>query len=85
VVRCLPAWGLLASSVFFALLHVGPGRQYLPWTLAALLAGATFGSLTLWRGGILAALVAHFVVNAVQLPRYARGLGPQSEVGQGTE
>src|SRR5262249_11188242 len=29
----LPALGIFASSGVFALLHIGPGRRYLPWTV----------------------------------------------------
>ena len=69
----LPAWGLLASTVLFGVLHIGPGRSFLVWTASALIAGWGLGALTLWAGGaLLAPIAAHALVNAVQLPRLAR-------------
>jgi membrane protease YdiL (CAAX protease family) len=66
----LPVWGLAISTICFGLLHIGPGRNFLVWTLTALLAGWGFGALTTAAGGpLLAAMVAHAVVNLVQLPR----------------
>lgn len=63
------AVGWLAASLLFALLHSGPGRELRLWTLFALCAGLLFGALMLWRGNLLAPVVAHFVVNAVNLYR----------------
>jgi membrane protease YdiL (CAAX protease family) len=61
--------GWLLATVLFALLHSGPGPAFRLWTLFALLAGALFGALMLWRGNLLAPVVAHFLVNAVNLKR----------------
>ena len=63
------AVGWFAASLLFALLHSGPGRELRLWTLFALCAGLLFGALMLWRGNLLAPVVAHFVVNAVNLYR----------------
>ncbi len=63
------AVGWLAASLLFALLHSGPGRALRLWTLFALCAGLLFGALMLWRGNLLAPVLAHFVVNAVNLHR----------------
>ena len=63
------AVGWLAASLLFALLHSGPGRELRLWTLFALCAGLLFGALMLWRGNLLAPVLAHFVVNAVNLYR----------------
>jgi membrane protease YdiL (CAAX protease family) len=41
------------------------------WTLFAVVAGSLFGGLMLWRGNLLAPVVAHFLVNAVNLSRLA--------------
>ena len=66
------SWGVVAATVLFALLHTGPGRPFLLWTAFALLAGAVFGVLALLRGNLLAPIVAHVAVNAVNLTRLAR-------------
>ena len=63
------AVGWLAASLLFALLHSGPGRALRLWTLFALCAGLLFGALMLWRGNLLAPVLAHFLVNAVNLYR----------------
>lgn len=71
------SWGVVIATVLFGLLHTGPGRPFLLWTLFALVAGAVFGLLTLYRGNLLAAVVAHLVVNAVNLTRLAARGAPE--------
>jgi membrane protease YdiL (CAAX protease family) len=65
------AIGWLPATLAFALLHTGPGRAFRLWTLFALLAGLLFGGLMELRGNLLAPVVAHFLVNAVNLWRLA--------------
>ena len=64
-----PAWGYLVATVLFGVLHSGRGRELLLWTLTALLAGAALGGLMAWRGNLLAPILCHVAVNAVQLRR----------------
>ncbi|HEY3491630.1 MAG TPA: type II CAAX endopeptidase family protein [Solirubrobacterales bacterium] len=64
-------WGWLAATVLFAVLHTGPGRAFRVWTLFAVVAGGLFGLLMEWRGNLLAPVIAHFVVNGVNLRRLA--------------
>lgn len=66
------SWGWAWATVLFAVLHTGPGLSFRLWTLFAVVAGALFGGLMLWRGNLLAPVVAHFLVNAVNLSRLAR-------------
>jgi len=66
------SWGIVAATLLFALLHTGPGRPFLLWTLFALVAGALFGALALQRGNLLAPITAHVLVNAVNLSRLTR-------------
>jgi membrane protease YdiL (CAAX protease family) len=75
------AVGWLAASLLFALLHTGPGRELRLWTLFALCAGLLFGALMLWRGNLLAPVLAHFVVNAVNLYRL-RGTPSKGPLGE---
>lgn len=67
------AWGYPVATILFGLLHTGRGRPFLVWTLSALAAGAVLGALVLWRQNLLPAMVAHAVVNGVQLERLRRG------------
>ena len=62
-----PEIGLVASSLLFGVLHVGPDRRYLVWTLWVVAAGFLFGLLYLWTGGILAPVTAHVMHNAATL------------------
>lgn len=68
-------WGLVPATLLFAVLHLGPGREFRLWTLFALVAGALLGALVWWRATLLAAIVAHVVVNAVGLLRLRRMAG----------
>lgn len=78
--------GWLWAALLFALLHTGPGRVYRLWSLFAFVAGVVFGLLTAWTGNLLAAVVAHTLVNAVNLGRLAEeGRRRRKEAEQGSE
>lgn len=62
-----PWLGLLATSLAFGLLHVGPTRAFLPWTLWAIVMGALFGLIVHATGELAGAIVAHVAINAVNL------------------
>jgi hypothetical protein len=68
-------WGWLPATVLFALLHTGPGKPFRLWAVFAALAGALFGGLMLWRGNLLAPVLAHTLVNGVNLRRLAGRAG----------
>jgi membrane protease YdiL (CAAX protease family) len=55
---------LVISSVIFGLFH---SPQGLWGILGTGIAGVVFGLLFLWTGGLLVPLVAHYVVNVVQI------------------
>ena len=67
-----PEIGLVATSLLFGALHVGPDRRYLLWTLWAVGAGLLFGALYTWTGGILAPVVAHALHNGATLLLWKR-------------
>ncbi len=67
-----PEVGLVAASVLFGLAHFMPRREFLFWTLFAFLAGLLLGALYMGTGNLLAPIVAHFVVNALNLPHIVR-------------
>lgn len=78
----LPKIGLVASSVIFGLVHgVSPGspkqmldtlRQFLPLVVAATVMGFAFGWLVEYTGEVLAAVVAHFTINFLNLSQMYR-------------
>jgi uncharacterized protein len=68
----LPLLGVWAQGAVFALLHVGPGRRFLPWTISALVMGIAFGWLAVWTGNLGAPIVAHFVINFLNLRHIVR-------------
>lgn len=67
-----PVTGVVVAAGLFAALHTGPGPSFRLWTAFALLAGALCGLLALWRGCLIAPIVAHVLVNAVNLQRLIR-------------
>lgn len=63
------SWGWGWALAVFTVLHTGPGRAFRYWTVFALVAGGVFAWLTLERGNLLPAMVAHVLVNGVNLVR----------------
>ena len=66
------AIGFLPAAVLFALMHAGPGKGFRVWTLFALAGGLALGALVALRGPLGGAIVAHLMVNGVNLVRLAR-------------
>jgi membrane protease YdiL (CAAX protease family) len=62
-----PRLGLLGTSLIFGLVHFAPKRELLPWTGFALAAGFLLGGLYVATGSLIAPVVAHVVINAVNL------------------
>lgn len=62
-----PQLGLVGASLCFAAAHFVPRRAFLPWPAFALAAGLAFGALFEWTGNLVAAVVAHAGVNALNL------------------
>ena len=79
----LDNWGLIASTVVFGLIHVPPRWSLWPWTASALVMGLLLGALTLATGNLGAAVLAHFVVNYLNLGHIARPEGPANTDGHG--
>lgn len=63
----LPWIGLWAQGLIFALLHVGPGRRFLPWTASAAVLGVAFGVLAEQTGNLGGPIAAHFMINFLNL------------------
>lgn len=66
------AWGFWIASALFAGLHTGRERGLWVWTVFAAAAGLLFGGLVLYTGNLLAPMIAHVVVNAINLGRLVR-------------
>jgi len=76
-------FGFTLTLVVFTLLHTGPGRAFRLWTAFAAVAGALLGGLMSWRGSLLAPVVAHVLVNGVNLRRLARSAAPEGGAPRG--
>lgn len=68
----LPAIGLVGSSAVFALLHIGPKARHLPWTISSFGAGLLFGAMFIWTGDLTGPVLAHFLVNFLNLRHVAQ-------------
>ena len=74
----LPWVGVWLQALVFALLHVGPGRRFLTWTLSALVLGIAFGWLAVWTGSLGGPIAAHFAINFLNLRYIVRTALPAS-------
>ncbi len=64
----LQPWiGVWPQAIIFALLHVGPGLRFLPWTISAFVMGLAFGFLFQWTGDLGGPIAAHFTINYLNL------------------
>ncbi len=86
-----PHLGIVPSSLIFGLLHIGPGKKFIPWPFQAVVMGFAFGGLFWLSGNLAAPVLAHFTINyqnlhfinrydpSLQLPRsFAAGLHGES-------
>jgi membrane protease YdiL (CAAX protease family) len=62
-----PRVGLVAASLIFGLAHFAPKRELAPWTIFSIGAGFLLGALFEATGNLLAPVVAHVLINAVNL------------------
>lgn len=62
-----PHVGLVAASLIFGVVHFVPRREFLPWTAFAVAAGFLLGWLFDTTGNLVAPVVAHTTINAVNL------------------
>lgn len=67
-----PVVGLFWASVLFGACHFLPRRELALWSLYAVAMGLAFGLLYEVTGQLAAPIVAHALVNGVNLPRLAR-------------
>jgi membrane protease YdiL (CAAX protease family) len=62
-----PRVGWVAASLIFGVVHFVPRRELLPWTVFAIAAGFLLGGLFEATGNLVAPVVAHVAINAVNL------------------
>lgn len=67
--------GIWPATLIFALVHSGPERVYLWWTASAFVFGLGLGLLYDAHGGLLAPIVMHFGINAVNITLLGRKSG----------
>ena len=67
-----PRIGLVAASLVFGLAHFAPRRELAPWTLFSVAAGFALGALFDRTGNLLAPVVAHALINAVNIRALTR-------------
>jgi membrane protease YdiL (CAAX protease family) len=75
-----PQVGIVAASLLFGLAHFAPRRDLWPWTLFSIAAGFTMGALFEWTGNLVAPVVAHAGINAVNLRDLSRRYAPGVEI-----
>lgn len=72
-----PLLGYMGASLLFGLAHFVPRRELLPWTGFTLAAGFGLGALYASTGNVVAPVVAHAGVNAINLRLISRRLFPE--------
>ena len=78
-----PMIGVWMQALVFALLHIGPGVRFLPWTASAFGVGLLFGWLFQFTGDLGGPIVAHFAINYMNLHFIARFEIPDSREPRG--
>ncbi len=58
-----PMLGVVLSSIAFGVLHIAPGRKFIPWPFQAVAMGFAFGGLFWLAGDLSAPIMAHFTIN----------------------
>lgn len=58
---------VLVSSALFTLLHIGPHKRFLSWTASSFVVGILLALLRIFTSDLLAPIVAHFVLNMLNL------------------
>ena len=66
------AFGWIAATILFAALHLGSGKGFRLLALFAAIGGLVFSGLVIWRESLLSAMVAHIVVNGINLRHLTR-------------
>jgi membrane protease YdiL (CAAX protease family) len=79
------ALGIVFASIVFGVLHVGPRRVFLPWTLFAVGMGFLLGFFYQITGSLTGPITVHVIVNLVNLGRISWMPPPAEETEGGGE
>lgn len=71
--------GIVATSLIFGVLHFPMVKELRPWTAFAVIAGLLFGALAAWSGSLAAPVIAHLLINWLNLRRLA-ALRPETHI-----
>lgn len=72
-----PIFGLWLTALLFGLAHIPQRRSLWPWTAAATLFGVILGQLMALRGSLTAPIIAHFLINYINLHHILRPRTPE--------
>jgi hypothetical protein len=70
-----PRVGVVAASLLFGLAHFVPRREFMAWPVFGCAAGLVFGALFVATGNLVAPVLAHCGVNALNLRWLTSGAG----------
>ena len=76
-----PWFGLWPQAAIFALLHIGPKLRFLAWTAWAFALGVGFGYMHRATGDLGGPIVAHFIINYMNLHFISRVALPEPHAG----
>lgn len=68
--------GILLTSLAFGAVHLPFKRELAPWTLFAIGTSIAFGAIYAWTDNIVGPMLAHAMINGVNLARIARKGAP---------
>jgi membrane protease YdiL (CAAX protease family) len=71
-----PHLGLWPTTLIFALLHLPPRWCFWPWTAMAGVLGLGLGLITQRTGNLAGCMLAHFLINGLNLSHLSRLLPP---------
>ncbi len=77
-----PSLGLVATSLFFGLVHIGPDRRFLAWTAWAVLMGFVLGAIHEATGSLWGCVLAHVAINYENL-QFIVSFDPREPAGDG--
>lgn len=69
--RLATVLGVVGAALVFGMLHYPVVKELRAWTAFAVFAGLVFGSLAAWSGSLAAPVLAHFLINWLNLKRLA--------------
>ena len=72
---------IFGSAAIFALLHIGPGTRFLPWTLSAFVVGLLLAVVFVTLGDLIAPIAIQKTVNLLNLKDIVRRPVPVNEAG----